>query len=263
MLELAKELKLSDELLEELEALDARTLIPSEEALLEAAKKKDGITCLALALKYASEITADEYRQRNIPHGVFLDTMQDITLWCENTGGKGLLNVAWILNHLQCRLFRIGRLQYQLYKCENETLDYNCLPFDFGDNLIYVHIPQDGRLIYSDCLFSLREAKLFFLSYFPDFHYTYFFSESWLLYRENQLFMRADSNIMQFQLLFDIVYSAPDDRQAIERIFGKRRLIKSLYPEETELQREAKAFMKKGGRLGKGIGIIHKEDIGI
>ncbi|MFU2519512.1 MAG: hypothetical protein ACM67P_05240, partial [Clostridiales bacterium] len=81
------------------------------------------------------------------------------------------------------------------------------------------------------------------------------------LYGENWQFMNSSSNILQFSTLFDLVYSVEDDRQAIERIFGKRQLIKSKYQENTALQRSAKRFMQNGGKLGVGIGILFKGDI--
>ena len=73
--------------------------------------------------------------------------------------------------------------------------------------------------------------------------------------------MDSSSNILRFSSLFDLVYSVEDDRQAIERIFGKRKIIKSKYEEKTTLQRNAKRFMQHGGKLGVGIGILNKNDI--
>ena len=75
------------------------------------------------------------------------------------------------------------------------------------------------------------------------------------------LFMKSSSNILQFQSLFEIVDSLPIDVQAIERIFGKRRLFKRNYPENTSLQKSAKAFMLDGGRMGIGIGVIDKNEL--
>ena len=73
--------------------------------------------------------------------------------------------------------------------------------------------------------------------------------------------MKPSCNILQFQSLFDIVMSTRDDKQAIERIFGKRHLIKKFYPENTSLQSSAKHFMLDGNRLGIGLGIINKDEI--
>jgi len=261
MIELAKDIGLSDELINKLKTLnstDIQMLCERCKADFKVLKKQDELTRLAVCLSYAKRYTLPRYIEKEISHDIFIDTMSDIKIWYIN---KGLKNYDWIENHLNFKLFKIGRLQYQLYKCENKTLNYDFLPFNFGDNLLYVHIPEGEKLIYEDCYYSLREAKRFFTEYFAEFEYRYYFCESWLLYRENQLFMRPDSNIMQFQLFFDIVYSVPDDKQAIERIFKKRELSKSRYPENTSLQISAKEFMLRGGKLGMGIGIIDKADL--
>lgn len=218
---------------------------------------KNDIVRLAVCLEYA-EFTKDEYRKKDIPLSVFYDTMGDIKIWCENNHNKGLKNYRWIENHLKCNLFRIGRLQFQMFRCNMKTLSYTHLPFNFNDQMIYVHIPQGEKLIYSDCIEAINRAKEFFDKYFNDFEYEFFFCESWLLYDENWQFMQPSSNILQFQTLFDIVYSSDDDAQAIERIFGRRHIIKSLYPENTTLQKSAKEHILKGNKLGIGIGIIEK-----
>ena len=69
----------------------------------------------------------------------------------------------------------MGRLQFQIYKCDNRTLNYDLLPFNFGENLIYVHIPQGEKLVYAECVNSLKNAKSFFGEYFPNYDFDYFF----------------------------------------------------------------------------------------
>ena len=150
-------------------------------------------------------------------------------------------------------------MRYQGYTCKSRFLKYSLLPFDYGEKVIYVHIPQGEKLVYSDCVSSIKEAKIFFEKYFPGYSYRFFFCESWLLFAENWQFMEPSSNILQFSSLFDIVYSCSVDAQAIERIYKKRRINKSKYPEDTSLQKSAKAYMLSGGKLGMGIGVIEKE----
>lgn len=222
---------------------------------------KNDMIKLAIALLYSVEFTYPKYQKAVISDEIYFETMKDIAVWCENNNNKGLKNLPWIKNHLNFDLFKIGRLQFQIYKCDNRTLNYDLLPFNFGENLIYVHIPQGEKLVYAECVNSLKNAKSFFGEYFPNYDFDYFFCESWLLYGENWQFMNSSSNILQFSTLFDLVYSVEDDRQAIERIFGKRQLIKSKYQENTALQRSAKRFMQNGGKLGVGIGILNKNDI--
>lgn len=222
---------------------------------------KDDLTRLAVCLVYANTVTKAEFQRLNIPAHIFYATMADIAIWCENNDNKGLKNTFWIKNHLTCQLFRIGRLQFQLYPCKNKTLDYSKLPFDYGENLIYIHIPQGEKLFYPDCVNSIKWAKDFFADLFPEYNYTYFFCESWLLFEDNWMFMMPNCNILQFQSLFNIAYNVTNDHQAIERIFGKRHLVKSLYPNRTSLQKATVDFIKHGGKLGEGIGIIHKDEI--
>lgn len=228
--------------------------------------KNNGFNCLnaqnslvrlAVCVCYALKYTRAEYERLGICENVFYDTIGDIKIWCENNNNNGLKNFAWIQNHLKCELFRLGRLQFQLYTYSIPK--YKNAPFKKGERLIYIHIPQGEGLIYSDCVDSLKQANDFFDKYFPEHKYRFFFSESWLLYNENYAFMEASSNILQFQSMFEIIESLPIDAQAIERIFGKRQLLKKNYPENTSLQKSAKKYIMNGGKLGIGVGIIPKD----
>lgn len=221
---------------------------------------QDDLTRLAVVIE-ALKYTKDKYNALGIDEKIFDDTVSDINIWCMNNGGRGLKNYSWLSNHISARLFKIGRLQYQLYECNNITLDYRRLPFKKGDRLIYVHIPQGDRLGYEACVGSLADADDFFSRFFPDYEYDYYFCESWLLFEGNKSFMKPDSNILKFAGLFNIAYSVRDDSQAVERIFGKRKIFKSDYPEKTSLQRSAKHYIMNGGRLGSGIGYIRRGSV--
>ena len=218
-------------------------------------KFKDDLTRLAVVLA-AAEKTLIKYKELGIEEKIFFDTMDDIRIWCENNSDKGLSNYRWIKNHIYCELFKIGRLQFQLYKCKNKTLNYKKLPFKYGEKLIYVHIPQGEKLNLDDCVESINEAGCFFAKYFPKHKFNYFFCESWLLYENNKYFMSSESNIIKFQSLFDIAYSLNLDSQGIERIFGKKEKDAHCYKQETSLQKAAKEYMLNGGKLGIGIGCI-------
>ena len=261
MIELAKKLNLSEKLINEIEMLDKEKISAVAEKCLEkgfsALKKKNYIERLAVILFCALKVK-EKYNKAGIPDGIYYDTMSDIKIWCDNNNGRGLKNYGWLSNHVSFELFRLGRLQFQIYECKNKTLLYNKLPFDYGEKLIYVHIPQGEKLSYDECVKSFQIAEKFFSEYFPDYNYRYYFCESWLLYEGNRDFMKADSNILKFSSMFNHAYSVKIDEQAIERIFGKRQLFKKNYPENTSLQKSAKAYMQKGGRLGVCIAYIEK-----
>ena len=218
-------------------------------------KFKSDLTRLACAVK-ACEITYKKYQDKGIDDKIFFDTMDDIRIWCENNNNEGLKEYNWIKNQLGFELFKIGRLQFQLFKCNNPTLNYKKLPIKYGEKVVYIHIPQGEKLDYDACLASINSAKAFFRKYFPKYNFEYFFCESWLLYEKNNEFMNKDSNIIKFQSLFDIAYSVEEDAQAIERIFGKKERDVQCYKQETSLQKAAKEYMQSGGKLGIGIGCI-------
>lgn len=221
--------------------------------------KENDLMRLAVCTEYL-KFTYEFYKEKGISDDIFKHTVGDIKIWCENNDNKGLKNYGWIKNHLKGELFRLGRLQFQICRnFNNPTLNYKKLPINFSDNVIYVHIPQGEKLLLDDCWESLKFAVDFFDKYFADFEYRYFFCESWLLYQDNIKFMKEDSNIIKFASLFDIAYSVREDSQAIERIFGKRKLIKSAYPENTTLQKQAKQFMLNGSKMGVGIATINKD----
>lgn len=262
MIEFAKKLNLPQNLINELGKLSADEIASESEKCLEkgftALKKKNDIERLAVILSCAVKVK-EKYALMGISDEIYYSTMSDIKIWCENNGGKGLKNYGWLSNHVKGELFRLGRLQFQLYPCKNKTLLYNKLPFSYGENLIYVHIPQGEKLTEEECRKSFRMAEEFFGKHFPSYNYRYYFCESWLLYEGNKEFMKPDSNIVRFMNLFNHAYSVKIDEQAISRIFGKRKLFKSKYPETTSLQKSAKAYMQKGGKLGVGIAYIEKD----
>lgn len=68
--------------------------------------------------------------------------MSDIGIWCANCGGGGLHNVHWIKNHLDARLFRLGRLQFQLYRLPPVAAYPRTAPLTVGAPVVYIHIPR-------------------------------------------------------------------------------------------------------------------------
>ena len=261
MFELAKKLDISPLLVEKLKDLEEAEINSlAEECITDgfcALRKKNDLMRLAVVLFLAVKVK-DKYDLMGIDEKIYYDTMSDIRIWCERNKNKGLKNYGWLKNHVCFELFRLGRLQFQLYECKNKTLLYKKLPFDIGARLVYIHIPEGEKLETEKCRLSLETAEKFFQIYFPGYNYEYYFCESWLLFEGNRDFMARDSNIVKFMSLFDICYSVKIDIQAIERIYGKRCILKRNYPEKTDLQKRAKEYMQKGNSLGIGIGVIHK-----
>lgn len=233
---------------------------------------KSPLMRLAVILKSA-EKTRLKYKQKGISDDIFKSTFGDIKIWCENCGNRGLENSNWLKNHINFELFRLGRLQFQLFICSNPALNYSKLPLRYGEKAVYIHIPQGEKLDYNECINSIKTADDFFKKYFPDYNYKYYFCESWLIFENNREFMAENSNIVKFMSLFDIHYSVNAEAQAFERIFGKSINFNSLsyklnknkrksdinsLSEFTSLQKSAKQYLLSGKKLGIGIGTIEK-----
>ena len=233
---------------------------------------KSPLVKLAVVLKSA-EKTRLKYNQKGISDDIFKSTFGDIKIWCENCDNRGLENINWIKNHINFELFRLGRLQFQIFTCSNPALNYSKLPFNRAEKVVYIHIPQGEKLDFDECIDSLKMADEFFRKYFPDYNYKYYFCESWLIFENNREFMAENSNIVKFMSLFDIHYSVNAETQAFERIFGKdinnNSLIYKLnknkrksdinsLQEFTSLQKSAKYYLQSGNKLGIGIGTIPK-----
>ena len=265
MLNLAKEIGLDPTVVSRLEKLTPKEKEKSEaltakclEGSFDYLKKENYLIRLAVILMCAVR-AKERYEKMDISEEIYLSTMSDIKIWCENADNEGIKNYGWLKNHLKLELFRLGRLQFQLYECKNKTLNYKKLPFAYGERVIYVHIPQGERLEREKCIESFRMAEEFFRKHFPDYNYNWYFCESWLLFEGNKNFMAKDSNILAFASLFTHCYSIKVDVQTIERVFGKRRLLKRSYPESTALQRSLKKYMLSGGRAGVGISVLERK----
>ncbi len=78
----------------------------------------------------------------------------DLTLWCQNCyrdyGEYGIQEYQWIPLHLELRIFRFGRLQFELVQSGNSISD--------GKPFVNIHIPQGESLDMESCRKSFERA---------------------------------------------------------------------------------------------------------
>lgn len=200
-------------------------------------------------------LAADAYAawmSKGISEKVYVDSMYDITLWCEDYytkhGEYGLSECGWICKSIKMELFRLGRLQF-----EPITLDRDLLIDDItiteGTPAFSVHIPAGEPMHIDACERSFAAASCFFGVEHP-----ICVCGSWLLAPELPKILPETSNIVRFQKFFRILNTFPS-RQAEERIYGKVLEEASLYPEQTSLQRSAKKWLLEGNTIGGGYGL--------
>ena len=195
----------------------------------------------------------EEYQIRGIEDTVYFDTFSDIGLWCLNCKRDfkeyGIEEYNWLQEHVQLRLFRLGRLQFQPYPFDRE-LEINGKRIFKGQIVLNVHIPEGEPLDPHKAEASFKSAISFFRGITP-----IFICHSWLLFPQLTEVLPKDSNILQFQNSFHIYDVDPNAREAEQRIFNFVSSDFSSYGERTTLQRSAKAYLTAGNKLGSGCGI--------
>lgn len=165
-----------------------------------------------LSFLYMCENLKQLYDEKAISSEILYDTLKDIVIWTKTwTELKGSLflgETGWLSNHLDMRLFKLGRLQFCMSKLSE---DIPCANLSKGDNVLEVHIPAEGPMLRQSCEQSIEMAKKFFKTYYPDFEYKCFTCHSWLLDTSLKELLDDNSNIIQFQDMFDIVHEEKSD----------------------------------------------------
>ena len=209
---------------------------------------------LYLYLRFSCD-AYEEYCLRGISDEIYFNTFSDITLWCGNCfrdfGEYGIEQYYWLSRHIELKIFRLGRLQFEP-AAFNTTVTVNGGRINKGDLVLKVHIPQGQSLKHDACESSFKMAEKFFRGIPP-----IFVCNSWLLYPGLKDILGPNTNIIQFQNFFTIYDIDEDCRQAEERIFNTISDVPDTYPENTSLQKEAKAYLIAGKKLGNGLGIMH------
>ncbi|MBQ9860636.1 MAG: DUF5596 domain-containing protein, partial [Clostridia bacterium] len=213
-----------------------------------------------LNMLFMCEELSKTYENLGISEDILLDTLSDLSVWCNIWSGiKGSLylgELPWLKWHMTARLFKLGRLQYAF---DTAPDDVPALGVKKGDPIIGVHIPACGPLKTEDCVKSLDMAREFFAKYFPEYEYRYFACDSWLLDESLKEVLPLDSNIVKFGDLFQKT-AAVEANDIVRYVFGwdkKRYQLKDL-PATSLLAENAKKYMLKGNHFHRTLGYIKK-----
>ncbi len=207
---------------------------------------------LYLFARFAAD-AHEEYLLRGIGDDVYFDTFSDLRIWCmgcaRDYGEYGIEEYNWLQEHVQLRLFRLGRLQFQPYPIDREVrIDGRTV---FRHQIVLnVHIPEGQPLDPIAVEESFARAAAFFRGISP-----VFMCHSWLLDPALADMLPTDSNILRFQRHFRIYDVDAKAREAEQRIFLRVADDPESYEEGTSLQRNAKAHLMAGRKLGRGFGI--------
>ena len=160
-----------------------------------------------LTFLYLCEAVQEKANERGIPQEIVVETLKDIVIWTkaytEMKGELYLGELGWLRIHMQFTMFRLGRLQFRMAKAFRDIPEAG---IQKGDPVMEIHIPRGGKLTPSECEASLNWAREFFATFFPEFSYTCFTCNSWLLDEDLKAFLPEESNIIRFGNLFTKVY---------------------------------------------------------
>lgn len=235
------------------------------------------LACLAAGLDNVYK----KYQQIGISDEIFFDTMSDIKVWAneyfERTEKVGLDELHWLKWHFECKLFKIGRLQYQFFRYYfDKPFKLNGEKIKFGEPCINMHIQRGGKLLQEECRQSICDALEFFKRYFPKAKTHLMICDSWLLSPCNKAFMKEDSNIIKFANMFEIVDEREFAGDCIYYIFKKRYNSKLLaknkkklgyyydlsnFEPQTSLQNSAKQYIMNGGKLSNAKGVLITKNV--
>lgn len=204
---------------------------------------------------YMSQYAYENFKLRysNTDENIFFETLKDITLLtesCKNQYGYwGIDKIKWISHVIDLNVFRLGRLEFRLRSLDK---DYNVGDYFISKKgvVISVHIPSGDKLDYEECVKSFKQAYNFFNGTAP-----IVYCRSWLIDNRITPFLNSNSNILKFQRLFTVV-EQEDNIFCEEFVFNGFSDDKSVYEENTSLQRELKRYLLNGGKLGTSKGFL-------
>lgn len=207
---------------------------------------------------YFCEELSQRYAAAGIPEEILLATLEDFVITVQRNrilrGSIGLVRATTLADHFSMRLFRLGRLVFCM---EGAYVDIPEIGVCKGDPMMDVHIPTGKPLTLEACDESFAFAEDFFAKYFPEYKYSYYMCFSWLLDETLKQFLKADSNILQFQKLFKTVHKRETD--SILHFMFKygiedREELRDL-PANTDFAKQIKEYALSGGVFYQALGI--------
>lgn len=236
--------------------------IGNKDIIYKTAKKaglEKDLTMLAFALLLGIDCH-HIYEEKGLDDELYYAGMREITVWektCQREHGHvGFYEYGWLCNFLKAEIVRLNRLEFHIIHY-NESKKWVCrdLTVRKGDNVINMHIPEDGKL-YPELV---RDSILRAYRHFGCKGTAAFVCESWLLYPGFYEFLPEDSNIKKFMDIFDITdYGDVKNCGDLWRVFGHRDSYDpATLPRDTGFRRGLADYLASHDNVtGWGFGIF-------
>lgn len=185
-----------------------------------------------VAISYLLLSKFEEYKAKQIPDQIILDTIRDLSLraalYHAQTGKPGIskADVIWFRHLMNISIFKIGSLQFQPFQMicmDEETIGESYMTFTqaqkqalpAGSPVLNCHIQHGADLTPKAVDESFHEAKTFFANHYPQESFQAFLCYSWLLYPPMQEHLSPHSNIRHFANKFRVIADCPESEQAM------------------------------------------------
>jgi hypothetical protein len=171
------------------------------------------------------------HAERAVPDDVSWATLADLGIALaehrRRHGRPGFDHAWWLARHWRGRLYRLGRLQFELY-----------------DDALGIHIPRGAPLDPEACDASFATARAFFARHLPEQPAAVARCTSWLLDPQLAEYLPPDSNIVRFQRRFELDDEVePGDDDIRMFVFGAAA---ASPPQRTALERAIVAHLRAG-----------------
>lgn len=192
----------------------------------------------------AALIAREKYKKKGIPDEIFLSTMgffsRCVREYRASYGVYGFDTWWWAGRQLSLRLFRLGALEFELVRGE-------------AGNYVSVHIPSDADLSDESVDRSFASARRFLREFYPEFAEREFRCASWMMSPALKTLLPPGSRILRFAARFELKEFSEESEDYKRWVFKNPNLAPEEFPEDTSLQRNMKAFVLSGGKVGTGI----------
>lgn len=199
-----------------------------------------GFGILAEMLDFACR-TYDKYIELGIDESVFIRTMEFCTRFVNDhkrvRGYYAFTWAWWFVRQLAMQEFRIGELEFEFVEAE--------------ERFISIHIPGDVDFCPEKVQKTFEEYRSFLKKYFPEWVGAEWKCESWMLSPALEQLLDENSNVLQFNHLFEVESVDYDSMAVLDWVYpGESQEDLQSLSENTSLQKKMKQFLLDGGKVG-------------
>ena len=230
-------------------------LVPAQNAgyLANVHKYTSGLLIYMCMTKHLKKL----YEERGINDQIFYDSMLDLRFKLEECkvvrGMVGSFVAWWFPGFFDLTRFALGRLQFEVVKF-GHNYDKNGIKLTPDSKVINVHIPRTGTPMDKEsCDAAYAQAREFFKEEAGE--NCPFICHSWLLFPEHANILPKHTNVYRFFSEFDVFESGENEGDDLWRLFDTEDRNPNRLPTDSSLRRNYVEHMKKGGKLGWGLGV--------